>query len=192
MTDFEENEGGLPDDGAAAFSVNGWPGVGAGNFLTGSGLLGITQAPASADARAGPAPVDAIISDPAPTMVPGTSMASAGWLGTILDAAKGRSEPVQTANTTINGVPLAIRQPQPDETGDPRVGDVAGLKRSLARLSPSAWPPSATGIWPGYPCLTRPTKPSLRIISRTCLSKDGPRARPGETPGAAISQVSRG
>jgi hypothetical protein len=108
-----DNEFGAPAVVAAdpgLTEIPGYPGWTAGDFMNGNGLLGMNRPQEAAFQLAAMR-----------TPKPG----SAGDLG-----------PVQAATRAVNGVPLAIYQPQPSQTGAAGVGDVDGLIRSLSHLSP--------------------------------------------------------
>lgn len=96
-----------------AWEIPGYPGWTAGDFVNGNGLLGMRRPP---------------------RQDPYFQLAA---MRTRRAAPADDLGPVQTATRAVNGVPLAIYQPQPSETGSDRLGDVAGLIRSLSRLSPS-------------------------------------------------------
>jgi hypothetical protein len=109
-----DNEFGGPEVVAAdpgPTEIPGYPGWTVGDFRTGNGLLGMSP------------PQDAAFQLAAMRTRP--KPGSAGDLG-----------PVQAATRAVNGVPLAIYQPQPSQTGAAGVGDVDGLIRSLSHLSP--------------------------------------------------------
>ncbi len=116
--DFDDGSAGAGDDFSAGSQTaersptgpySAWM---AGDFLNGRGLLGMR--PPQQD----PILQRVVLRKPAPS--------PAGDLG-----------PIQTASRAVNGVPLAIYQPQPSVTGAAGVGDVDAVIRSLSRLSPS-------------------------------------------------------
>jgi hypothetical protein len=97
--------------GQAAGEIPGYPGWTAGDFVDGKGLLGIRR-PSGQSPRLQLAAMR--------TPAPGDGLG-----------------PTQAATRAVNGVPLAIFQPQPSDTGASSAGDVDGLIRSLSKLSPS-------------------------------------------------------
>lgn len=101
-----------PEPAPRAGPVEIAPGVIAGDFVNGKGLLGVRRMP-----HPDPTFQFAALRTPPPPKAEDVGA-------------------VQTATRAVNGVPLAIYQPQSSETGAVGVGDVDGLVRSLSRFSP--------------------------------------------------------